>query len=153
MEQSVVAARGRRHPRWGIVAQVVGVLGITLLVLATAATWVGWGVSDQAVDTLVGSLDTAATDAIAKAEQVAIALENEAGTATDPETAQVLRDGAILTRALEARVSDIDDQVGDLSGTTRLVLPLVAGTATGLLIYLILVHAGVWTLGRHWRRD
>jgi hypothetical protein len=33
------------------------------------------------------------------------------------------------------------------------VLLVVAGTATGLLIYLILIHAGVWTLGRHWRRD
>ena len=88
MEQSVIAARGRRHLRWGIVAQTVGVLGITLLVLATAATWVGWGVSDQAVDTFVGSLDTAATDAIAKAEEVAVALEKEAGTSTDPEMAQ-----------------------------------------------------------------
>jgi len=153
MEQSVIAPSSRRHPLWGIVAQTVGVLGITVLLLAAAVTWIGWGASDQAVGTLVGDLDTAATDAIATAEEVAVALEKEAGTATDPETAQVLRDGAALTRALQTRVSDIDRQVGDLSGTTRFVLLVVTGTATGLLIYLILIHAAVWTLGRHWRRD
>ena len=37
--------------------------------------------------------------------------------------------------------------------TTRLVLMLLAAAATGVLVYLILVHAGIWTLGRHWRRD
>ncbi len=136
MEQSVIAPSHRRHPLWGIVAQTVGVLGITVLLLAAAAAWIGWGASDQAVGTLVGALDTAATDAIAMAEEVAVALEKEAGTATDPEAAPVLRDGAALTRALQTQVSDIDRQVGDLSGTARFVLLVVAGSATGLLMYL-----------------
>jgi hypothetical protein len=32
-------------------------------------------------------------------------------------------------------------------------LLLILGVLTALLAYLVLVHGGIWTLGRHWRRD
>lgn len=37
----------------------------------------------------------------------------------------------------------------DLSGTFRVVLTIVAGILTGGFVYLILIHGGVFTLGRH----
>jgi hypothetical protein len=30
---------------------------------------------------------------------------------------------------------------------------LIAFFVTAVLAYQVLVHAGLWTLGRHWRRD
>lgn len=153
MDQMSVSGPSRRHPTWGIVAQVVGAFGIVVLTLAIAATWFGWSVSGDAMTGLVGDLDTAAADAIVKAEAIAIVLEDEAAGTTDAATAEALRQGATLTRELQGKVTEIDAELADVSGTVRLVLLITAGAATGVLVYLILVHAGVFTLGRHWRRD
>lgn len=154
MHQTNAPASGRRHPRWGIVAQVVGAAGVVVLVLMILGTWFGYSFTTDAVHRALGDLDSAATSAVQQAEQVAIALEQQAADpTTDAETAQLLRQGAELTRKASGQVTDVQGQVGDLEDAAKLALLAVAGVGTGFLVYLMLIHAGVFTLGRHWRRD
>jgi hypothetical protein len=154
VQHSIAPATSRRHPGWGIVAQLVGAAGVVVLVLLIAGTWVGYGFTSDAVGRAVGDLDSAATSAVQQAEEVAVALEQQAeDPTTDAETAELLRQGAQLTRQASGQVVDIQGQVGNLEDTARSVLLAAAGMGTGFLVYLVLIHAGVFTLGRHWRRD
>ena len=154
MQQSSAPATSRRHPGWGIVAQLVGAAGVVVLVLMILGTWLGYGFTTDAVHRALGDLDTAATSAVQQAEQVAVALEQQAADpTTDAETAMLLRQGAELTRQASGQVVEVQGQVGDLEDAAKLALLAAAGVGTGFLVYLVLIHAGVFTLGRHWRRD
>lgn len=154
MQQSSAPARSRRHPTWGIVAQLVGAAGMIVLVLMILGTWFGYSFTTDAIHRALGDLDSAATSAVQQAEQVAVALEQQAADpTTDADTAELLRQGAELTRQGAGRVTDVQGQVGDLEDAAKLVLLGLAGVGTGFLVYLVLIHAGVFTLGRHWRRD
>ena len=154
MSAPMAPAGSRRHPRWGIVAQVVGGVGVVVLALMIAGTWLGYGWTNDAVHHLSSDLETSATSAVQQAEQVAVALEQQAAQPSlDPQTAALLVQGAQLTREAERQVTSLQGRIGDLSDATVVALLALAGVGTGFLVYLALIHAGVFTLGRHWRRD
>ena len=102
----VASGGARRHPRWGVVAQIAGASGVVLLVLAIALTWVGYGFSDQGVDDLVSGMDDAAAVALEQVNGVAFALDEQAlATVDDPDTRAVLAQGAELARGVANQVS------------------------------------------------
>jgi hypothetical protein len=144
---------GRRHPRWGIAAQVTAIVGAVLLVLVTGLTWAVYVSTSQRANDLVAQLDATTAEAQEKYDAVAASLEGLAGLAPNPDTQSLLQDGADLVRDVGAQVASIDQQVGDLVGSVFWALLLIVGFLTALLAYLVLIHGGIWTLGRHWRRD
>ena len=85
MDGQVANGRARRHPRWGVVAQVTGAVGVVLLVLMIAGTWLGYSYTDQGVHGLVGDMDAAAAKAVEQANAVAVALDQQAAqSGNDP---------------------------------------------------------------------
>jgi hypothetical protein len=145
--------RGRRHSRWGVVAQVTAIVGAVALVLAIALAWALYGTASQRVNGLMGDLDAAVAEAQGKYEAAGAALDEQAGVATNPDAQALLQDGADLVRGIGAQMASIEAQLASLVNGLLVGLLAIVGLLTALLAYLILVHAGIWTLGRHWRRD
>jgi hypothetical protein len=148
-----VAGGGRRHPRLGIVAQVTAIVGAVGLVLAIGLTWLVYGSTSGAVDRLMADLDATASEAQGKYDAAAAALEEQAGKALNPDAQALLQDGADLVRSVGTQVASVETQIGDLVDSLLTVLLVIVGILTALLAYLVLLHGGIWTLGRHWRRD
>lgn len=148
-----VAGGGRRHPRWGIVAQVTAIVGAVGLVLAIGFSWVLYSSTSGAVNGLMADLDTVAAEAQGKYDAAAAALDEQAGRAVNADAQALLQDGAELVREVGTQVASIEGQIGDLVDSLLAALLVIVGMLTALLAYLVLVHGGIWTLGRHWRRD
>jgi hypothetical protein len=144
---------GRRHSRWGVVAQVTAIVGAVVLVLAIALVWVVYSTASQRVNGLMGDLDTAVAEAQGKYDAAGAALDEQAGVAPNPDAQVLLQDGADLVRDIGAQMASIEAQIESLVNGLLAGLLAIVGLLTALLAYLILVHAGIWTLGRHWRRD
>ena len=148
-----VAGGGRRHPRWGIVAQVTAIVGAVGLVLAIGFSWVVYSSTSGAVNGLMADLDAVAAEAQGKYDAAAAALDEQAGRAVNADAQALLQDGAELVREVGTQVASIEGQIGDLVDSLLAALLVIVGMLTALLAYLVLVHGGIWTLGRHWRRD
>ena len=148
-----VGGAGRRHPRWGIVAQVTAIVGAVGLVLAIGLTWVVYSTTSGAVNTLMADLDATTAEAQGKYDAAAAALDEQAGRAVNADAQALLQDGADLVREVGTQVASVEGQIGDLVDSLITALLVIVGMLTALLAYLILVHGGIWTLGRHWRRD
>ena len=148
-----VAGSGRRHPRWGVVAQVTAIVGAVGLVLAIGLAWVVYSSTSGAVDSLMADLDAMTAEALGTYDAAAAALDEQAGTAVNDDAQALLQDGADLVREVGAQVESIGGRIGDLVDSLLAVLLVIVGMLTALLAYLVLVHGGLWTLGRHWRRD
>ncbi len=144
---------GRRHPGWGVVAQVTAVVGGLILVLAIALSWTVYNTTSGGVDSLLAELDAVASEAGGKYDAAATALEDLAGVAANPDAQALLQDGADLVRGVGEQVASIEDKIGDLLGSLLATLLIILGLLTALLAYLVVIHGGIWTLGRHWRRD
>jgi hypothetical protein len=144
---------GQRHPRWGVVAQVTAIVGAIALVLAIALLWVVYGTASQRVDGLMGDLDAAVAEAQGKYDTAGAALDEQAGVAPNPDAQALLQDGADLVRSIGAQLASVEEQLASLVDGLCAALLAIVALLTALLLYLMLVHAGIWTLGRHWRRD
>jgi hypothetical protein len=144
---------GRRHPRWGIAAQVTAIVGAVVMVLALVLTWAVYASGSERANGLVADLDATASEAQGKYDAAAAALDGMASVASDPDVQSLLQDGAALARDMAAQVASTDQQVGDLVASILWTLLVIVGFLTALLAYLVLIHGGIWTLGRHWRRD
>ena len=153
MSSQAVGGDGRRHPRWGIVAQLTAIVGVVGLVLAIGLTWVVYSSTSGAVNGLMADLDATASEAQGKYDAAAAALDEQAGRAANPDAQALLQDGADLVREVGTLVTSTAAQIGDLVDSLLTVLLVIVGMLTALLAYLVLVHLGIWTLGRHWRRD
>jgi hypothetical protein len=148
-----VDGSGRRHPRWGIVAQVTAIVGSVGLVLAIGLTWAVYSSTSGAVNGLMADLDAMAAEAQGKYDAAAAALDEQAGRAVNADAQALLEEGADLVREVGTQVTSVEGQIGDLVDSLLTTLLVIVGMLTVLLAYLILVHGGIWTLGRHWRRD
>jgi hypothetical protein len=144
---------GRRHPRWGLVAQVTAIVGAIGLVLAIGLTWAVYSSTSGAVNGLMADLDAMAAEAQGKYDAAAAALDEQAGRAVNADAQALLEEGADLVREVGTQVTSVEGQIGDLVDSLLTTLLVIVGMLTVLLAYLILVHGGIWTLGRHWRRD
>jgi hypothetical protein len=144
---------GRRHPRWGIVAQVTAIVGAVGLVLAIGLTWVVSSSTSGTVNGLMSDLDATAAAAQEKYDAAAAVLDEQADRAINADAAALFRDGADLLREVGSQVVTVEDRIGDAVDSLLTVLLVTVGMLTVLLAYLVLVHGGIWTLGRHWRRD
>ncbi len=153
MSVGVPDGGGRRHPRWGIVAQVTAIVGAVVMVLAIVLTWAVYASTSQRANDLVAQLDATAAEAQEKYDTAATSLDGMASVATDPDVKSLLQDGAALARDRGAQVASTDQQVGDLVASILWTLLVIVGLLTALLAYLVFIHGGIWTLGRHWRRD
>lgn len=154
-EAAVQAADGggRRHPRWGIAAQVAAIVGAIGLVLTIGLAWVVAGSASGTVNGLMADLDAATAEAWEKYDAAAGALDAAADSAVNADLQAILRDGADLLREIGTQVVSVESRIGDAVDTLLAALLLILGVLTALLAYLVLVHGGLWTLGRHWRRD
>ncbi len=83
----------------------------------------------------------------------AAALDEQAGRAVNADAQALLEEGADLVREVGAQVTSVEGQIGDLVDSLLTTLLVIVGMLTVLLAYLIVIHGGIWTLGRHWRRD
>jgi hypothetical protein len=144
---------GRRHPRWGIVAQVTAIVGSVGLVLAIGLTWVVYSSTSGTVNGLLADLDAMTAEAQGKYDAAAMALDEQAGRALNDDAQSLLGEGADLVREVGSQVASVEGQIADLVTSLLTALLLVVAMLTALLVYLVLVHGGLWTLGRHWRRD
>jgi predicted PurR-regulated permease PerM len=144
---------GRRHPRWGIVAQVTAIVGSVGLVLAIGLTWVVYSSTSGTVNGLLADLDAMTAEAQGKYDAAAMALDEQAGKALNEDAQSLLGEGADLVREVGSQVASVEGQIADLVTSLLTALLLVVAMLTALLVYLVLVHGGLWTLGRHWRRD
>jgi hypothetical protein len=157
MTDSVRAAEPRgssRHPVWGLIAQVLGALGIILAILFIVGAWTGQGWADQAVHDLMRTVDDTASGAVTDVHEVTILLEEQAmSTDNDPDTQAAFAAGAELSRTVEGQLADVQAQAGDVGDALVTTITLTAVVVTALLIYQVLLHGALWTLGRHWRRD
>ena len=144
---------GRRHPRWGIVAQVTAIVGAVGLVLAIGLTWVVYSSTSGAVNGLMADLDAMTAEAQGKYDAAAAALDEQAGRAVNADAQALLQDGADLVREVGTQVTSVEGRIGDLVDSLLTTLLVIVGMLTALLAYLVLLHGGIWTLGRHWRRD
>ena len=144
---------GRRHPRWGIVAQVAAIVGAIGLVLAIGLTWVVTSSTASAVNGLMADLDAVMTEALGKYDAAAAALDEQATQAGNPDAQALLRDGAALVREVGTQVASVESRIQDAVDSLLTVVLVIVGLLTALLAYLVLIHGGIWTLGRHWRRD
>lgn len=144
---------GRRHPRWGIAAQVTAIVGAIGLVLAIGLTWVVSSSTAGTVNGLLSDLDAVMAEAQGKYDAAATALDELAASAGNPDAQALLQDGADLVRDVGTQVASVEARIGDAVDSLLAVLLVIVGTLTVLLAYLVLVHGGFWTLGRHWRRD
>jgi hypothetical protein len=149
----VVRGGGRRHPRWGIVAQVTAIVGVIGLVLAIGLTWAVYSSTSGAVNGLMTDLDAMTAEAQGKYDAAAAALDEQASRAANADAQALLQDGADLVREVGAEVTSVTGRIGDLVDSLLTVLLVIVGMLTVLLAYLVVVHGGIWTLGRHWRRD
>jgi hypothetical protein len=152
---SVQVVRGdvRRHPRWGIVAQVTAIVGGIGLALAIGLTWAVYSSTSGAVNGLMADLDAMTAEAQGKYDAAAVALDEQASSAANADAQALLQDGADLVREVGAEVTSVTGRIGDLVDSLLTVLLVIVGMLTVLLAYLVVVHGGIWTLGRHWRRD
>jgi predicted PurR-regulated permease PerM len=132
---------------------VTAIVGAVGLVLAMGLMWVVYDSTSSTVNSLVADLEATTTEAQGKYDAAAAALDEQAGRAVNPDGQALLEDGADLVREVGAQVGSIDGQVGNLVDSLLTVLLVIVGLLTALLAYLVLVHGGIWTLGRHWRRD
>jgi hypothetical protein len=148
-----VGGGGRRHPRWGIVAQVTAIVGAVGLVLAIGLTWVVYDSTSGTVTSLMAELDATTAEAMGKYDAAAAALDEQAGRAVNADAQALLEDGADLVRDVGAQVASVEGRIGDLVDSLLTTLLVIVGMLTVLLAYLIVIHGGIWTLGRHWRRD
>jgi hypothetical protein len=149
-----IPTASRRHPRWGIVAQTLGVLGVLLVVLMVAGTWLGRGWADQSVRDLIVNVDDAASGAISQVHGMTAALEQQAVlTTNDADTQAVFASGAELARGVETQLATVRTEADKIGDTMAGVVTVTALIVVVLLIYQILLHVSLWTLGRHWRRD
>ncbi len=148
-----VGGGGRRHPRWGIVAQVTAIVGAIGLVLAIGLTWAVYSSTSGAVNGLMADLDAMAAEAQGKYDAAAAALDEQAGRAANADAQALLEEGADLVREVGTQVTSVEGQIGDLVDSLLTTLLVIVGLLTVLLAYLIVIHGGIWTLGRHWRRD
>jgi hypothetical protein len=144
---------GRRHPRWGIVAQVTAIVGAVGLVLAIGLTWVVYDSTSGTVTSLMAELDATTAEAQGKYDAAAAALDEQAGRAVNADAQALLQEGADLVRDVGAQVASVEGRIGDLVDSLLTTLLVIVGMLTVLLAYLIVIHGGIWTLGRHWRRD
>jgi hypothetical protein len=144
---------GQRHPRWGVVAQVTAIVGGICLVLAIGLTWVLYSSTSGAVNGLMADLDATTAEAQGKYDAAAAALDELAGRASNADAQALLQDGADLVREVGSQVASVESQIGGLVDSLITALLVIVGMLTALLAYLVLVHGGIWTLGRHWRRD
>jgi hypothetical protein len=144
----------RRHPGWGLVAQVLGLVGVLIALLLVVGTWAGQGWVDQGVQDLVVQVDDAASDAMTQIREVTTELEQQALLATsDADTRAAFAAGAELARGVEAQLLTVQEEAGNVADTLLGVVTVTALLVTAMLVYQILVHLGIFTLGRHWRRD
>jgi hypothetical protein len=148
-----VGGGGRRHPRWGIVAQVTAIVGSVGLVLAIGLTWVVYDSTSGTVTSLMAELDATTAEAQGKYDAAAVALDEQAGRAVNADAQALLQEGADLVRDVGAQVASVEGRIGDLVDSLLTTLLIIVGMLTVLLAYLIVIHGGIWTLGRHWRRD
>jgi hypothetical protein len=148
-----VGGGGRRHPRWGIVAQVTAIVGAIGLVLAIGLTWALYSSTSGAVNGLMADLGATTTEAQGKYDAAAAALDELAGRAVNADAQALLEEGADLVREVGTQVTSVEGQIGDLVDSLLTTLLVIVGMLTVLLAYLIVIHGGIWTLGRHWRRD
>ena len=148
-----VGGGGRRHPRWGIVAQVTAIVGGLGLVLAIGLTWVVYDSTSGTVNALLADLDAITAEAQGKYEAAGAALDEQAGRAVNADAQALLEEGADLVREVGTQVTSVEGQIGDLVDSLITALLVIVGMLTALLAYLVVVHGGIWTLGRHWRRD
>jgi hypothetical protein len=152
---SVQVVRGdvRRHPRWGIVAQVTASVGGIGLALAIGLTWAVYSSTSGAVNGLMADLDAMTAEAQGKYDAAAVALDEQAGVLVNADAQALLQDGADLVREVGTQVASVEGQIGDLVDSLITALLVIVAMLTALLAYLVLIHGGIWTLGRHWRRD
>jgi hypothetical protein len=136
-----------------VVAQVTAIVGAVAMVLAIAFTWVVYSTASERVNGLIGDLDAAVAEAQGKYDAAGVALDEQAGVAANPDAQALLQDGADLVRGIGAQVATIGAQIGSLVDGLLAALLAIVWLLTALLAYLTLVHAGLTTLGRHWRRD
>lgn len=135
-------------------AQTLGVLGVVLAVSMVAGTWVGQAWADQSVRDLTVSVDDAASGAVAQVHELTVQLEQQAGSATnDPDTQAAFAAGAELARGVETQLATVQAEADQVAETMTSVVTVSALLVTAALVYQIMVHLGIWTLGRHWRRD
>jgi hypothetical protein len=132
---------------------VTAIVGGVGLALAIGLTWVVYGSTSRAVNDLMVDLDAMTAEAVGKYDAAAAALDEQAGMAPDPDGQALLQDGADLVREVGTQVASVGARIGDLADSILAALLVVAGMLTALLAYLVLIHGGLWTLGRHWRRD
>jgi hypothetical protein len=147
------AGGGRRHPRWGIVAQVTAILGGAGLLLLIGLTWVVYSSTAGTVNSLMADLDAMTAEAQGKYDAAAAALDEQADKAVNADAQALFQDGADLVREVGTKVASIEAQLGGLVDSLVTTLMVIVGLLTAMLAYLILIHGGIWTLGRHWRRD
>jgi hypothetical protein len=88
-----------------------------------------------------------------KYDAAAAALDEQAGRAVNADAQALLQEGADLVRDVGAQVASVEGRIGDLVDSLLTTLLVIVGMLTVLLAYLIVIHGGIWTLGRHWRRD
>jgi hypothetical protein len=148
-----VGGSARRHPKWGIVAQVTAIVGGICLVLAIGLTWVVYGSTSGTVNGLMAELDATTAEAQGKYDAAAVALEELAAKVANPDAQALLQDGADLVRTVGTQVASVNDRIGNAVDSLITALLIIVGLLTVLVAYLVLVHGGIWTLGRHWRRD
>jgi hypothetical protein len=148
-----VGGGGRRHPRWGIVAQVTAIVGAVGLVLAMGLMWVVYDSTSGTVNSLLADLDATATEAQGKYDAAGAALDDQADRAVNADAQALFQDGADLVRDVGAQVASVESRIGDTVDSLLSALLVTVGMLTVLLAYLIVIHGGIWTLGRHWRRD
>jgi hypothetical protein len=132
---------------------VTAIVGSVGLVLAIGLTWVVYSSTSGTVNGLLADLDAMAADAQGKYDAAAVALDEQAGRALNEDAESLLEDGADLVLEIGTQVASVESQIADLVTSLLSTLLLVVGMLTALLAYLVLVHGGLWTLGRHWRRD
>jgi hypothetical protein len=148
-----VGGGGRRHPRWGIVAQVTAIVGAVGLVQAMGLMWVVYDSTSGTVNSLLADLDATATEAQGKYDAAGAALDDQADRAVNADAQALFQDGADLVRDVGAQVASVESRIGDTVDSLLSALLVTVGMLTVLLAYLIVIHGGIWTLGRHWRRD
>ncbi len=148
-----VGGGGRRHPRWGIVAQVTAIVGAVGLVLAMGLMWVVYDSTSGTVNSLLADLDATATEAQGKYDAAGAALDDQADRAVNADAQALFQDGADLVRDVGAQVASVESRIGDTVDSLLSALLVIVVLLTVLLVYLIVIHGGIWTLGRHWRRD
>jgi hypothetical protein len=136
-----------------VVAQVTALVGAGVLMLAIGLSWTVYNATSGGVDSLLSQLDAVTSEAVGTYDAVATALDDLAGVAANPDAQALLQDGADLVRGVGDQVASIESQIGDLVDSLLTTLLVVLGLLTALLAYLVVIHGGIWTLGRHWRRD